>query len=73
MIYSNTQQKKQIKTKTFSKTDSPLVFSNKIAYFMDLPEKLIVFDNSFFISEITNYAEKEAFYSKTDEYCGKKL
>ena len=64
--------KKQIKTKTFSKTDSPLVFSNKIAYFMDSPEKLIVFDNSFFISEITNYAEKEAFYSKTDEYCGKK-
>jgi hypothetical protein len=64
--------KKQIKTKTFSKTDSPLVFSNKIAYFMESPEKLIVFDNSFYISEIANYSEKDAFYLKTDEYCGKK-
>lgn len=64
--------KKQIKTKTFNKTESPLVFSNKISYFLDSPEKLIVFDNSFFISEITNYSESEALNSKIDENCGKK-
>ena len=39
---------------------------------MESPEKLIVFDNSFYISEIANYSENDAFYSKTDEYCGKK-
>ena len=31
---------------------------------MDSPDKLIVFDNSFFISEITNYAEKKHFIQK---------
>ncbi len=64
--------KKQIKTKSFSKSESPLVFSNKIAYFTDSQEKLIVFDNSFYISEIANYSENDALYSKLDEYCGKK-
>ena len=64
--------KKQISTKSFSKTDSPFVFSNKITYYFKSPDKLIKFDNSFFISEITNYPESEAVYSKTGEYCGQK-
>ncbi len=64
--------KKQINTKSFTKSDSPFVFSNKISYYMDSPDKLIKFDNSFFVSEIANYPESEAFYSKTDENCGQK-
>lgn len=64
--------KKQINTKSFTKSDSPFVFSNKISYYIDTPDKLIKFDNSFFVSEIANYPESEAFYSKTDENCGQK-
>lgn len=62
--------KKQINTKSFTKADSPIAFSNKIAYYIDTPDQLIKFDNSFFVSEITNYPESEAFYSKKDENCG---
>ncbi len=64
--------KKQINTKSFTKSDSPFVFSNKISYYIDTPDKLIKFDNSFFVSEIANYPESEAFYSKIDENCGQK-
>jgi hypothetical protein len=64
--------KKQINTKSFTKSDSPFVFSNKISYYLDTPDKLIKFDNSFFVSEIANYPESEAFYSKKDENCGQK-
>ena len=64
--------KKQINTKSFTNADSPFVFSNKIAYYIDAPEKLFKFDNSFYISAITNYPDSEAFYSKIDENCGQK-
>ena len=64
--------KKQINTKSFTKSDSPFVFSNKISYYTDSPEKLFRFDNSFYVSEIANYPESEALYSITDEICGKK-
>ena len=64
--------KKQISTKSFTKTDSPFVFSNKITYYSESPEKLTKFDNSFFISEITNYPGSEAVYSKIGENCGQK-
>ncbi len=64
--------KKQISTKSFTKSDSPLVFSNKITYYVDSPDKLIKFDHSFFVTEITNYPESEALYSKMDENCGQK-
>jgi hypothetical protein len=64
--------KKQINTKSFTKSDSPFVFSNKISYYIDSPDKLMKFDNAFFVSEITNYPESEAIYSKTDVNCGQK-
>jgi hypothetical protein len=64
--------KKQINTKSFTKSDSPFVFSNKISYYIDSPDKLIKFDNSFFVTEIANYPESETVYSKTDENCGQK-
>jgi len=64
--------KKQIKSKSFKKTDSPIIFSNRIAYTVGQSEKLIKFENEFYISEISNYPESEIFESKYDEYCGQK-
>lgn len=64
--------KKQIHTKTFSKTDSPLVFSNRISYKVGLSDSVIKFENEFYVSEITNYPESEMIDSRYDDYCGEK-
>ena len=64
--------KKQIKSKTFSKEQSPLVFSNRIAYSFSQSDNLIKFENEFYVTEISNYPESEMYESKNDEYCGQK-
>lgn len=62
--------KKQVKTKTFSKEQSPLVFSNRIAYTIGQTDSFIKFENEFYVTEISNYPESEMFESKYDEFCG---
>lgn len=64
--------KKQIKSKSFTKSDSPIIFSNRITYTVGQSDKLIKFENEFYISEISNYPESEMFESKNVEYCGQK-
>jgi len=64
--------KKQIKSKTFSKEQSPLVFSNRIAYSKGQTDNLIKFENEFYVAAISNYPEYVMFESKYDEYCGQK-
>jgi len=52
---------------TFTEKSSPLVFKNRLTYFLE-PNNLdypITFENEFYVSEITNYHEKEL---KTEEY-----
>jgi hypothetical protein len=64
--------KKQIKSKSFSKEQSPLVFSNRIAYTIGESDNIIKFENEFYVSEITNYPENAMFEAKFDEYCEQK-
>lgn len=64
--------KNQIKSKTFSKTESPFIFSNRIAYTIGQTDNLIKFENEFYVTEISNYPESEMYESKRDEYCGQK-
>lgn len=64
--------KKQIKSKSFTKPESPIIFSNRITYTLGKSEKLIKFENEFYISEISNYPASEMFESKYNEYCGQK-
>ena len=64
--------KKQIKSKSFTKSDSPITFSNRITYTIGQSDKQIKFENEFYISEILNYPESEIFEAKYDEYCGQK-
>lgn len=64
--------KKQINTKTFTKEESPFVFSNRIAYSIGQSDSLIRIENKFFVSEITNYPENAILETKYDEYCGQK-
>lgn len=62
--------KKQIKTLTFEKGNSPIVFSNRIEYKVGQTGAPIKFENRFFVSEITNYPKSEIIESKDDKYCG---
>jgi hypothetical protein len=62
--------KKRIKTSEFSVSDSPFVFSNKIAYTIGTSETFLRLENKFYVSEITNYPRKEVIVKKTEEFCG---
>lgn len=64
--------RKEIKTISFSKAQSPIVFSNRLAYTTEGSSNPIIIENEFYVSEITNYPEKELYESKTEEYCGQK-
>lgn len=63
---------KGIKTKTFTKSDSPIVFSNRILYTVGQSTVAIRFENEFYVSEITNYPEYEIIDTKYEEFCGQK-
>jgi hypothetical protein len=61
--------KKKIKTSEFSESESPFVFSNKIAYTIGTSENLLRFENKFYVSEITNYPYDEVIVKKTEKFC----
>ena len=63
-------RRKEIKTKSYTAEQSPIVFSNRITYEINGNSKLV--ENEFFVSEITNYPESEFFEYRYDEYCGQK-
>lgn len=62
--------KKQIITKSFTKEQSPLVFSNRIAYSVGKNDNLVKFENEFYVTEISNYPENEFIEWKYEKYCG---
>ena len=68
-VYPN---KKQIRTKSFAKSTSPLVFSNRIAYTVGKSDNLIKFENEFYIAEISNHPENEIIEIKQEEFCNEK-
>jgi hypothetical protein len=65
-------KKKEIKTAAFNKSNSPLVFSNRISYSLENSSEPIEIENSFYVSGITNYPENEMFDTKDEEFCGEK-
>lgn len=62
--------KKQVKTISFSKEDSPVVFSNRLTYRKGTNDELIRIENEFYVSEITNYPESEVLTSDFEKFCG---
>lgn len=68
-LYPN---RNQISTKSFSKKDSPLIFSNRIVYSVGIDDKPVTFENEFFVTDITNYPEGEITENVYDEYCKQK-
>jgi hypothetical protein len=64
--------RKQIKTKSFTKTTSPLVFSNRLVYLIGkngIPVNLV---NEFYVTEITNYPDDEITEKRYENFCGQK-
>lgn len=61
---------KKVKTVSYTKENSPLVFSNRITYEVNGHSKVV--ENEFYVSEITNYPESKFFESKEEEFCGQK-
>ena len=62
--------KNKIKTKSYSKEESPIVFSNRISYKIGEEENKV--ENKFYVSEITNYPGGEFLESKYKEFCEQK-
>jgi len=65
-------KKNQIKSRSFSKSESPLVFSNRIVYTVGQTGNPVRFENEFFATQITNFPESEITEKKADEFCGQK-
>ena len=66
-------KRKQIRTKSFNKSDSPLVFSNRIVYAVGQSGIPVKFENEFYGSQITNYPEDSILEAKDEEFCGQKI
>jgi hypothetical protein len=62
-------KKGQKKTKEFSASDSPVVFSNVISYTLGERETPYTIENNFFVSEITNFSKNEIIVSNTEKDC----
>lgn len=60
----------QIKTKSFTRENSPIVFGNKIAYIIGQSDAVLRIDHEFYVSEITNYPEHVIVEKRFEERCG---
>ncbi|NLJ01803.1 MAG: hypothetical protein GX371_11755 [Bacteroidales bacterium] len=65
-------KKNQVRTQRFYINDSPLVFSNRLAYTVGISDELIEFENEFYVSEISNYPRREITVEEYTEFCGEK-
>lgn len=65
-------RRNNVQTKSFDINDTPLVFSNRIAYTVGDSDELINFENEFYISQVSNYHEKNITTEEYSEFCGEK-
>ncbi len=63
---------RQVTSKNFSGDNSPLQFYNIIAYKVGTRETLTKVRNEFYVSEITNYPEKDITKMIRSEFCNEK-
>lgn len=61
---------KEIKTVSYTESESPIVFSNRITYEINGNSTLVT--NEFYVSGVTNYPESEFFETKHVEFCEQK-
>jgi len=61
--------KKQVKTLSFPKEQSPIVFRNRISYTIDKNDSLLSFENEFYLKDITNLPENMVVENKKFKNC----
>lgn len=64
--------KRQVKTKSFTQSNSPIVFSNRLTYQVGKNDNWVKVANDFYVSEITNLPQSEMFSNQYEQNCGKK-
>lgn len=62
--------KKQDEVKSFTKQESPYVFSNKIAYRVGKSGASDIVENNFYVSEISNLSENKEIRNDYETFCG---
>lgn len=65
--------RKSINTKSFTRENTPITFSNLISYSIGNAGQPNTVSNSFYVADVTNYPRNMVVGSKTEEYCGEKL
>lgn len=65
-------KRSQIITKQFSQHNTPYTFSNRITYTKGVSDYKHKIDHEFYVSEITNYREKDVSAQEVEEFCGQK-
>jgi hypothetical protein len=64
--------RKLIRTSKFSRSESPFIFSNRMTYTVGKSENPQIFENKFYVSEISNYPESEVIIEESEKFCGEK-
>jgi hypothetical protein len=64
--------KKQIVSKSFEISNSPIVFSNRFQYVIGDSKEKVNFVNEFYVEEITNFPDSEMVEMEHEEFCGQK-
>jgi hypothetical protein len=64
---------REIKSLTFTKSNSPYIFRNRICYKLDsLDSAPIYITNSFYVSEVSNMPPNQFFYQDYETVCGER-
>lgn len=69
LLYPN---RREINAVSYSPSNTPLEFSNRISYSVGQDSNLNEFQNQFYVSGISNYPEKEFTVEEFEEFCGEK-
>ena len=64
------KQIKNVKAIYYSKEQSPIVFRNRISYFLEKNDSVISFENEFYLKEVTNLRRNMVFEDKKFKDCG---
>ncbi|MGB8705236.1 MAG: hypothetical protein WCD31_09420, partial [Gillisia sp.] len=68
-LYPN---RRQVGSFSYSEENSPMNFSNRLSYTVGDSAEITEVENSFYVSEITNYPEKEIIETEYQEFCGER-
>jgi len=61
---------RKVRTETYSDSDTPFIFENRISYFFDKDQEFVEVKNAFYVSSVTNYPSNDIISNEQIEECG---